>query len=363
MKRNLFSIAVAIACSSIPVSKGFAADFTNGGFELGNTSGWTTYGGTWSGSPVAPIDPSVYMPGGANYNASATPQISVVTSGTDSNANGSNTVFDGTYAVRVNNANNDQSVSVLTQTVTGYSGTSINFAWSAVLQGSHGVADSDHFVIRVYDNTSAREIALISYSSATAPAGVFTNNGQQIYYSGWRAESIRTTPGHDYTITLLVADCPYGGHWGYVYLDSFGVNPLTGIPINIFVSGPSPDDTQVSMGKSASSLRSVFNLQSGLVTSGLSYDCNVFDSKGLCVSGGGRYTNANGAANSSGALLIGSYRVNENLRIGGYLDEDLHNRTPNGISLSNNSPLGGVFAVWQQNANSDGWGGSPGLWS
>ena len=28
--------------------------------------------------------------------------------------------------------------------------------------------------------------------------------------------------GHDFTLELLASDCPYGGHWGYVYLDGFG---------------------------------------------------------------------------------------------------------------------------------------------
>ena len=28
--------------------------------------------------------------------------------------------------------------------------------------------------------------------------------------------------GDTFTLELLASDCPYGGHWGYVYLDGFG---------------------------------------------------------------------------------------------------------------------------------------------
>ena len=36
--------------------------------------------------------------------------------------------------------------------------------------------------------------------------------------------------GHNFTLALLAADCPYGGHAGYVYLDGFGsVRPPVGV--------------------------------------------------------------------------------------------------------------------------------------
>ena len=53
------------------------------------------------------------------------------------------------------------------------------------------------------------------------------------FSSGWVVEQIDLAAlgavGHDFTLTLLASDCPYGGHAGYVYLDGFGaVNPPTG---------------------------------------------------------------------------------------------------------------------------------------
>jgi hypothetical protein len=259
----------------------------------------------------------------------------------------------------VNDSNNDNSVSTISQTVVNYGGSAINFAWFAVMSDPGHIADqASNFVIKIIDVTGGGSTVVntIAYSAATT-GNLFQSVGTGnniIRYSGWQSVSQAVTTGRDYQIILLASDCSQGGHWGYVYLDGFG---LVSVASLLGPSGPSLDDTQASLSSSSSALKNIFNLQSGVLTSGLGYDCSLFNEHGVCVSGGGRYTNANGASNSTGALLIAAYRVNEHLRIGGYLDEDLHNRTPQGLSLTNNGPLAGLFAVWQQNAGADAWGG------
>jgi len=76
---------------------------------------------------------------------------------------------------------------------------------------------------------------------------------------------------------------------------------------------------------------------------------------GLCISTGGRYTNTiTPSGDSTGALLIGGYRVNDNVRIGAYLDQGVSSSLPSGISLKQHNPLFGAYAVWQ--ARQDGLG-------
>ena len=76
---------------------------------------------------------------------------------------------------------------------------------------------------------------------------------------------------------------------------------------------------------------------------------------GLCISTGGRYTNTNTpTGDSTGALVIGGYRVNDNIRIGAYLDQGVASSTPNGINLKQHNPLFGAYGVWQ--ARQDGLG-------
>jgi Autotransporter beta-domain len=111
----------------------------------------------------------------------------------------------------------------------------------------------------------------------------------------------------------------------------------------------------VDLAPNAYALRSVYNIQSAALNAGLSYDCNVFDKEGFCLSTGGRYsiTNSPEATTTSG-LLIGSYKYDKNIRVGAWVDQNLSTQNADGIKLSNNEPLFGVFGAWAE--RNDGLG-------
>ena len=122
------------------------------------------------------------------------------------------------------------------------------------------------------------------------------------------------------------------------------------IPVTTFLP-----DTQTSLTNNLASLQGAFNLQTSIINNGLSYDCSLFDTRGLCISTGGRYSNTNTpTGDSTGALVIGSYRVNDNVRVGAYLDQGISSSMPTGIHLQQHNPLFGAFGVWQ--ASEDGLG-------
>jgi hypothetical protein len=141
--------------------------------------------------------------------------------------------------VRVNDSINNRSVSTISQSVTNYTDNSIYFAWNAVLESSHNLTNSDYFSLTLHDNTVGDDLVSRGYSSAGAIGGgtqgvTWTQFGWW-YTSGWVVEQIDLAAlgrvGNDFTLTLLAADCPYGGHAGYVYLDGFGaVTPPAGVP-------------------------------------------------------------------------------------------------------------------------------------
>lgn len=203
-----------------------AAAFVNGGFEDGSLNGWTGGGGSWFGSPALPVPPSTYDGG--------TPNNTIVSSGTDP-FSGDNVVNTGNHSVRVNDSINDFSVSTLRQQVLNYTDNDIFFAWNAVLQASHGTTDSDYFALSLVDDTSGTTLVSRSYSSASAP-GTFVDLGNSWFGSRWQNEHIDLKAlgavGHDFTLTLLASDCPYGGHAGYVYLDGFA---------NVIIVDPVPE--------------------------------------------------------------------------------------------------------------------------
>ena len=124
---------LAIALLSIGmVGSAQAASFLNGGFESNNYSGWTRGSGTntsptATGSGALALDPASYA---TNNNW----QGAITSAGFDSIDTSLATVRYGDHSVRVNNSSNDYSVNVITQSVSNYDGTSINFSWAAVLE-------------------------------------------------------------------------------------------------------------------------------------------------------------------------------------------------------------------------------------
>lgn len=120
--------------------------------------------------------------------------------------------------------------------------------------------------------------------------------------------------------------------------------------------GPSAADTQSSLDISAARLRSVFTLHNTSLSNALSYyDCAVFDKNGICVSAGGRNTRVNvNGINTSNGLIIGGYRLNDHVRLGAWLDQNLSSNTSTGVSLSNASPMLGAYGVWNENKTREG---------
>ncbi len=213
------SVLVAVCLLAVPAA--FAGSFTNGGFEDGTFNGWTQGAGWWRGEwPIVPIN---YLPGGQyydiSYNASG-----IVTPGPDPIVgNLLNQVYNGKYAARVNDWSQNYSVSVISQSVTNYSDSHIYFAWAAVLEASHGATDSDNFTLMLTDDTAQTVLYAVTYDSYNNGA-LFHPYGYW-FYTDWQVQDLAVTPGHDFTLTLLGSDCPYGGHAGYVYLDGFGGTP------------------------------------------------------------------------------------------------------------------------------------------
>ena len=120
-------------------------------------------------------------------------------------------------------------------------------------------------------------------------------------------------------------------------------------------TGGSTTNTQPSLAASAYALRGVYNLQTATINTGLNYDCTVFDTHGICISAGGRYTSSDSpGANNGSALVVASYNLTDHVRIGGYLDQNISSSTPTGIKLNNGSPLAGLFGVWNEHKSGEG---------
>ena len=127
---------------------------------------------------------------------------------------------------------------------------------------------------------------------------------------------------------------------------------------DLVVTGASTVDTQSSVNSLASKLRGAFSGQT-MATNFANmntYDCNLFDAKGLCISVGGQQTYVDSpSANMTSAVVVAGYKVSPTLRVGGFLNQNVNSNTGSNVDISNNTPLIGLFAVWNQNENHLGY--------
>lgn len=236
MKKTQLALAIGLMVSGSV----YATGFTNGGFEDGNLNGWTQGGGNWSAN--GDVNPPIYvaytgatLPTAPQYNG-GTANNTIMTGGIDP-ITGANRVYSDKNSVRVNDSTNNWSVSTISQSVLGYADNNIFFAWNAVLEASHGLPDSDYFSLTLRDDTTNTDLVSRAYSSAgsigAGTTGVTWTAFGNWFSSGWVTEQVdlvaANAVGHNFTLSLLASDCPYGGHAGYVYLDGFGATiPIEG---------------------------------------------------------------------------------------------------------------------------------------
>lgn len=226
MNKILSALFIAAAASSAQ-----AAPLVNGGFEDGTTNGWTT-GGGYRGDVLNPgLTATDFLPGGSQYDG-PTPRSSIIAAGTVDARVGAalgSTVYEGNYSYRAEDTFTGGYASVISQKVLNYTDPNIFFAWKAVIQGAHDADDSALMVIQLRDDTTGNLIINRSYNGGGGVDARFATDGTFFYTPQWQIEQLAIDAalmGHDFTISLLAADCQPTGHMGYAYIDGFGrVNP------------------------------------------------------------------------------------------------------------------------------------------
>lgn len=233
--KKLLGLGVLALCLSGSAS---AAGFVNGNFETGDTTGWTTGTGYRGGVDNMALNPVDFLPGGS-HNILGLNHSAVVTAGIAPHTDGKlNQVYSGNYSFRAEDTVYGGYASAITQRVNNYTDPSIFFAWAAVLEGAHGLDDAATFKLVLRDETSGVNLITRQSNAADGGGGVdsrFTLSSDNFYYTAWQTEQLALDPavlGHDFSLTLLAADCQPTGHAGYVYLDGFGaILPPADVPL------------------------------------------------------------------------------------------------------------------------------------
>lgn len=182
---------------------------------------------------------------------------------------------------------------------------------------------------------------LSSYGASPWVAKTFTVDSTGTYRLIFGAFNARDT---NYTPHLFISDLE-----GTIEQAAAGL-----FSINYFY--PSAAETQASVQYAALQLRGAFNAQTATSNLSLNHDCNLFDTKGLCISAGGRYTTIdNPTTNASAAVVTLGYKVNPNIRFGGFLDQNINIQSPSSINIANKNPLMGLYALWNKEASGLGF--------
>ncbi len=194
----------------------------------------------------------------------------------------------------------------------------------------------------------------ISASSKTGaqPTLQFYNSSNNVITVGGQSEYVIAT----LTATQVVAGSNSISSFVFFGLPN-SVTTVTGLCISSTSAGcsASVSTSSVTLAPNAYALRSVYNIQSAALDAGLSYDCNMFDKQGFCLSTGGRYSTTNSPeTNTTSGLLIGSYKYDKHIRLGAWVDQNLSTNNTTGMTLSNSNPLFGVFGAWAE--RNDGLG-------
>lgn len=253
---------------------------------------------------------------------------------------------------------------------TTLTGNGLNSGGLGAYSNSFGIT-AGHSYTLTYGLSGSIPNGGFSFTSAAA------SGGTRVVVAGNTGVGLITGTGNIIRISAATIAALAGGN---AYLYAFGGSNASNIVLTInsliddggaspVPSGPTAEEiaaaqaavlrasTQQSVANTAQALQGTYALQNSVLANSFTYDCTLFDKNNICVSGGARNTAvqaANGLNNTS-ALVIAAYRPVASVRVGAYADQNLSvNNGGNTVNLSNNTPLLGLFAAWNQNQNDTG---------
>ena len=196
----------------------------NNGFENGDTSSFSFFSQRflpWNMYNNFPTAPVIAQVGGI---------VSLVESGYDSVVPTLSKVKSGNYALRLNNSSDgNYDVSMLKREIfVGVEQEKVTFSYALVLQDPiHGDNHNPYYQCRLKTASGSIifERKIVADRNNTLVFETF-NNGD-VVYTNWVCENIDVSQyrGQNVVLEVIVGDCGWGGHWGYVYLDDFcGIN-------------------------------------------------------------------------------------------------------------------------------------------
>ena len=249
--------------------------------------------------------------------------------------------------------------------VNTYTGlTSVAAGTTLALQGEGAIANS----VTVTNNGA---LDLTGLSGATTMGGAFTqsstgsllmtmtaNGPRSLTIAGAAslggALTLTATPGayRSGTYRLLTASGLSGtfsnfstnlGSFARLYSLSY-----TGTTVDLtLVAGRDAANTTRALTANSANLRNLMNQRTAALAGMMDYDCATFNQYGVCLSFQARY-GAMESMNDGAGVFTAAYRLSPNLRLGGFIDQDLTRNAPAGLRLNAPPPSFGGFIGFNQ---------------
>ena len=85
------------------------------------------------------------------------------------------------------------------------------------------------------------------------------------------------------------------------------------------------------------------------------YDCDTFGESGQCLSLGGRYISVNDPKSEiNGLVVVYGKKHSDHFRWGSFLHSNLSHNTPSSFTLSDKTPMVGLYGVWNEKSDHSG---------
>ena len=85
------------------------------------------------------------------------------------------------------------------------------------------------------------------------------------------------------------------------------------------------------------------------------YDCDTFGESGQCLSLGGRYISVNDPKSEiNGLVVVYGKKHSDHFRWGSFLHSNLYHNTPSSYTLSDKTPMVGLYGVWNEKLDHSG---------
>jgi VPDSG-CTERM motif len=250
---GIFCSAAFAAALSVPAYAGF----TNGGFEDGTFNGWTVqqgfnnydndasyYGVSAPSFQADPLANVIWGSAAANLAAPApVPTIVNKTGYLDPFVPNIQSIFIGSDMAKINDIDGYYHVTQLSQTGVidasdlsgGATSASLYINWVGVMDNpGHPPGDNPWFLITVNKNGSLLyQDEHFSDDPGWTQTGFYSGTGDPVFEDSGQVVLSGLLVGDQVNVSLTIADCAWGGHGAYAYLDGIGtsyVPPPPGVP-------------------------------------------------------------------------------------------------------------------------------------